>query len=176
MLVLCQKSWGNYRLVSNPYLRHILCFSVTLVMNKLHKSGLLSIVLAIIAAFLIINVFFRQEQNFAELALGEETKAYLATDSLGHPIHLIGDSLSQLLLTGWQKRGKNEVALVLGNSQTHSINQLKEGDQTYVGLLHQKWRHRKLDVVAHPGRVLGPTAPNKISDRGRHFRSCPADQ
>jgi hypothetical protein len=114
-----------------------------------NKSELLSIIIALVLAFTIINLFFREETNFAELALGEETKAYLATDSLGHPIHLIGDSLSQLLLTGWQKRGKNEVALVLGNSQTHSINQLKEGDQTYVGLLHQKWRHRKLDVVAH---------------------------
>jgi hypothetical protein len=118
-------------------------------MNVSYKNGLLSIGLGIVAAFLIINIFFRQEPNFAELALGEETKAYLATDSLGHPIHLVHDSLSQLLLTGWQKRGKNEVALVLGNSQTHSINQLKEGDQTYVGLLHQKWRPRKLDVVAH---------------------------
>jgi hypothetical protein len=114
-----------------------------------YKSGLVPIGLAGIAAILIINLFFHEEKNFAELALGQETKAYLATDSLGAPIHVVSDSTVPDLLKGWQLRGQKDVMFILGNSQTHSINQLKPGDQTYVALLYQRWRAYQIDVLAH---------------------------
>jgi hypothetical protein len=119
------------------------------IMRISNRSGLLPMIIAFVLAFTIINLFFREERNFAELALGEETKPYLAIDSLGYPVHLVNDSSTSRFLLGWQQRGKLDVALFLGNSQTHSINQLKPGEKNYVELLQRNWQPQQLDVLAH---------------------------
>ena len=96
----------------------------------------IELVTAIIVAAIIIMSFANTKKNFEEFALGEGTSAHFAY-SKGFPIHLdrISKDLIDSLKLGWQSRGENEVCLILGNSQTHAINQYKPGQTTYNALL-----------------------------------------
>lgn len=110
----------------------------------------LQIVIAFALALFCINYFWGDKKVFEDLALGEETKRYLATDAKGYPIHLVElNDEKKKLMQGWEARGRRPVLLVLGNSQTHSINQLKSGDRTYVSLLFDTLSPLGIDVLAH---------------------------
>lgn len=110
---------------------------------------LLELVVSAILAVLIVQLYFNEHKVFEDMALGEETKRYLATDS-SYPIHLVEiNSAEKSFLEGWQKRGSMPVIMNLGNSQTHSINQMKEGDVTYVELLHNNLKSDHYDLLAN---------------------------
>src|SRR6478609_7964326 len=104
------------------------------------KNKGIDIILALIISFFCINHFFSEKKVFEDLALGEETKRFIATDSTtGNPIHIVemnGDM-------------KKMVIFVLGNSQTHSINQMKTGDRTYVAMLSDTFGKYGYDVLAN---------------------------
>jgi len=73
--------------------------------------------------------------NFEDAALGTGTVSYYAQDSENNKIHYIPKHTPNLFLSGVSKHLKNKTVLYLGNSQSHSINQLKENDNTMSGYL-----------------------------------------
>jgi hypothetical protein len=115
-------------------------------MRKLSK-GLVELIASLIIAFMVIMLFFSKEENFENLALGEFTKVYFA-EADTFPIQTIGLRNIDKIVEGWKSRGSKEVVLMLGNSQSHSINQLKEGDQTFPGILSDSLRKKSIDIIA----------------------------
>ena len=111
------------------------------------SKGLIELIVSIIIAFAVIVIFFSKDENFENLALGEFTKPYFSQIDT-FPIQTIGFRNSDKIMEGWKKRGSKPVVLILGNSQSHSINQLKEGDRTFPGLLADSLQHKSIDVIA----------------------------
>jgi hypothetical protein len=107
---------------------------------------------SILAAALLATVFIRviagpEYQDFEDLALGRETVAmYAAVD--GFPIHCKGSEDAAACLAGHEHRGSRPVALWLGNSQLHAINQMRPGDETAPALLFRELGTRGVDLVA----------------------------
>jgi hypothetical protein len=97
------------------------------------------LILGLIVAALIINYFFDEKRQFENLDLGAETSVYFGTIN-NSPIHLFKSGIAdfQKLKKGWEERGKKPVLLILGNSQTHAINQLKAGQVNFPELLFRK--------------------------------------
>jgi len=95
----------------------------------------------IIGVFLLHNFTNKPAQNLEEFALGEQTSSYFAKDNKAI-IHIskLNEQQTGKLLKGWENRGKKKVILVLGNSQTHGINQFKKGEVTYNHLLFNKYK------------------------------------
>lgn len=114
------------------------------------RGGLDSVALvagAALAAAALSLFVSDADQDFAELALGEETRSYYARVA-GDPIHCQDVSDAQDCIGGHAKRGGHPVILWLGNSQLHAINQPREGDETAPALLHRSARERGRDVLA----------------------------
>lgn len=111
------------------------------------------IAIVVFLSYWIVIKYFSQERHFENLGLGEETVTYWAADSQGNTIHIstIDDSSETKFVDGWEKRGKKPVLLILGNSQTHSINQKKSAEVTYVELLHKNNSAAEygIDVIAN---------------------------
>lgn len=100
-------------------------------------------------SYFIITFFFSGERKFEDLALGTETVTYNAADEAGRPIHIQKTDLEQSgeLLKAWKARGEKPVILFLGNSQTHSINQQKEGEVNFIELLYRSRIDKKSDIL-----------------------------
>lgn len=100
---------------------------------------LIQLLLAFILGYIIITKLSNTQQNFEDFALGQETSSHYAMDSI-YPIHLNDFKKEKIdsLKMGWEKRGEKEVVLVLGNSQTHGINQYESGQKSYNHLLFEK--------------------------------------
>ncbi len=110
---------------------------------------LMEIVVGLFLSYFIIIVFFSGERKFEDLALGTETVTYNAVDEVGKPIHIQKTDLEQSsdLLNAWKTRGEKPVILFLGNSQTHSINQQKEGEVNFIELLYRSRIDKKSDIL-----------------------------
>ncbi|MFL5763748.1 MAG: hypothetical protein ACJ77K_07370 [Bacteroidia bacterium] len=109
-------------------------------------SGIFELVASFVLAFVIIVAFFREKQNFENLALGATTKTFFAEIN-GAPIQTLGFRKQAELLKGLKERNPEKVVLMLGNSQSHSINQLKKGDMTFTALLSDSLRPSSTDVL-----------------------------
>jgi hypothetical protein len=100
------------------------------------QSKALQFLLAFIVAtagFLYIN---SESNSFENLALGTQTSSYQAKNTTGESIHFLHiDSAEQKQFENFAKHCKDSVLLFLGNSQTHSINQLNTNDKNYVELI-----------------------------------------
>lgn len=112
---------------------------------------LLTLILISCGLGLSIITFFTSSgtpKDFGEFALGKGTASYFAKVR-NDPIHLGGiEQLEvQRLMDGWKKRGEKDVILVLGNSQTHGINQYVEGQKSYNHLLFDAF-YQEYDVLA----------------------------
>jgi len=109
-------------------------------MKKTELYRLLEIAFGILIGFLVIGQYFREKKNFADLALGGQTTSYQAKNDT-NLIHIcrINPTEESSLMNGWKARGEKQVLLCLGNSQTHSINQMKAGEVVYAELLHQRF-------------------------------------
>lgn len=110
---------------------------------------LLEIAIGFFLSYFIVNVLFSGDRKFEDLALGTETVTYNAVDEAGRPIHIQKTDLEQSsgLLKSWKKRGEKPVILFLGNSQTHSINQQKEGEVNFIELLYKSRDDSKDDIL-----------------------------
>lgn len=117
------------------------------------RKGLLGIelVVACVISYFVIAYFFSGTATFENFALGTETVAYQAVDTQGKLIHIqhIRDPEPTDFLDGWKARGSKGVIFFLGNSQTHSINQLKSGDVNFIELLHHENVGDELEVMCH---------------------------
>jgi hypothetical protein len=110
---------------------------------------LFELLVSAVLSILIVQLYFNDTKVFEDMALGEETQRYLAADS-GYPVHLVNiDEAERSMIEGWKKRGSRPVILNLGNSQTHSINQMKKGEVTYVELLHNRLKNENYDLLCN---------------------------
>lgn len=110
-------------------------------------KGIPEMVISIILAFAIIVTFFRQEENFEELALGIYTQSYFAKVN-GVPVHALGFRDKDNVVKGVKERNNKEHVLIIGNSQSHSLNQYKRGDVTFPQLLADRMNKDSIDIVA----------------------------
>ncbi len=99
-----------------------------------------------IAALALIAFAGSARDDFAELALGRETRSLYA-EMDGVPIHCKAVPDARACVDGHATRGGRAV-LWLGNSQLHGVNQLKPGDETAPATLHRVERARGRDVLA----------------------------
>ncbi len=111
------------------------------------KVLLFEISLGCIIGFFVVFSLTKEKKDFADFALGKETSSYYAKDQ-EVPIHIgkMVDTEIEALISGWESRGKKEVILVLGNSQTHGVNQYKDGEKSYNHLLFDRYQGQ-YDVI-----------------------------
>ena len=118
-------------------------------MNRHSKIvSLLEITVGIIIGLIAVVYLTRDKIAFENLALGKGTMSYFAEND-GYPIHLSQIKQPEInkLIEGWKLRGERDVLFVLGNSQTHGINQLKSTDETYNHLLFADYNRDSIDVI-----------------------------
>jgi hypothetical protein len=105
-------------------------------MNRHHlKFGIQ--VSALLLSLLFIYLLNHRQENFADQALGEETSRYLALKGK-QPIHAV--ELDSSLLNDILRAIDTlyNTTLFLGNSQTHSINQMNPGEVNYIEILSKR--------------------------------------
>ena len=107
------------------------------------------ILVGLASSYFIVTTYFSGDRKFENLALGTETVTYNAVDENNKPIHIqrSNEAEGASLLAAWRERGSKPVILILGNSQTHSINQQKEGEVNFVELLYKHRANKQDDVV-----------------------------
>lgn len=88
-----------------------------------------------------IGIFFMNnitsESKFEDAALGKATTSHYAEDAKGKKIHYLPHHNPNEFLSNIQPYLNNKIALYLGNSQSHSINQKVKGDNTMSGYLFE---------------------------------------
>jgi hypothetical protein len=102
------------------------------------NKRILQLLLAFLFAFSIIQFGFSGNTKFEDLALGTETSPYFAKNSLNGPIHIsrIDDNEEPDFINTYINSGKSKTILFLGNSQTHSINQIKKDQINFIQILN----------------------------------------
>lgn len=107
-----------------------------------------AILLGGLIAFLVLHVGFAgAQQDFAQLALGDETQAFFASVD-GQAIHCLDLNDAPACLAGYRARGSRPLAVWLGNSQIHAVNQLQPGQQSAPALLHERLARDGFDLLA----------------------------
>lgn len=103
---------------------------------KINKR-ILQLLLAFLFAFSIIQFGFSGNTKFEDLALGTETSSYFAKNSFNEPIHIsrIDDNEEPKFINTYKNSGKSKTVLFLGNSQTHSINQIKKDQINFIQII-----------------------------------------
>lgn len=91
------------------------------------SSKIYRIIIILTLSIIIIN-FSSSNINADEFALGEETTSYYAQNKLGHKIHFSN-------LNDVNFDSSKQLILILGNSQSHGINQKKITEVNYVEIL-----------------------------------------
>jgi hypothetical protein len=107
------------------------------------------IVGTLLAAFLLNYALRGGDVNFEELGLGFNTKSVFAEVD-GEPVHCddFGDDRydAALCLEAAAERG-GDMALWLGNSQLHGLNDQQEGETTAIPILRETLSQRGLDLL-----------------------------
>jgi hypothetical protein len=79
------------------------------------------------------------DKDLEELALGKETSALFGR--MGNTqVHCADFANASLCIDGYRRMSGDEVILWLGNSQLHSINQMKPGDETASVILNRRFK------------------------------------
>ena len=89
------------------------------------------------------------DQNFDELAFGPETSGSNAKGENNDLIHIERLNDFERLYTDWSFRGKNDIILLLGNSQYHTINQMKKGDVVLSQILYDYYKKDDIDFITN---------------------------
>lgn len=112
-------------------------------MRKLNY-GILSIVIGAALSLFVIGRYFSGDKHFENLAMGTRTMPYQACegDTLIHLQHLNDKEESHFL----SRINNRSVVFFLGNSQTHSINQKKDGEVNFIELLNNVLRDTAITV------------------------------
>ena len=110
---------------------------------------LIVILLSCIFSILTVKIFFNHSQNFEEFGLGEGTSSHYAVDEKHQLIHVnrLSGIEDTALVNGWNERGRRNIFLCLGNSQTHGINKFHDGEKTYNGILYDRFKKDSLDIL-----------------------------
>ena len=108
--------------------------------SKTSLAEKITFIIGIIVGFIIlywISSSNKIKLNFEDLALGEDTTSHFGKIENLH-VHCQDESDLNLCLDSYFSYGKkNNVTLWLGNSQLHSINQFKKGQETATIKLHK---------------------------------------
>ena len=124
-------------------------------MNNFSKMrvnlGLLQLTFALFFAFAIIHIWFSRNITFDELALGTETSTYYAKNKFDEPIHIsrIDKNEEPEFIKTYKKNSNTKTILFLGNSQTHSINQIRKDQINYIEILNDSLITSDLSVFCH---------------------------
>lgn len=104
---------------------------------------------AIISSLLLSVIILRLSdvnQNLSEFALGDNTSTYFAKDINDNIIHI--SNIDSISVSEIQKiflnNNKKDVLFILGNSQTHSINQMNNGEVNYVELISNEIENKQI--------------------------------
>ena len=109
-------------------------------------SLLLNVLLPIILGILLLYQYQKNIRDASELGLGAETTSFYPKLK-EYPIHLSSPSMTDEFIQGWNSRGNKPIALWLGNSQLHGVNQLKEGEANCISYLFEKLQQEDKEVV-----------------------------
>ena len=108
--------------------------------SKISLAEKITFIIGIILSFITlywVSSSIKNNINFNDLALGEETVSYFGTVK-NKRIHCMDENDLDLCLDSYFNYGKkNDVTLWLGNSQLHAINQKQKGQETATVKLHK---------------------------------------
>ena len=101
--------------------------------SKISLAEKITFIIGIILSFITlywVSSSTKNNINFNDLALGEETVPYFGTVK-NKRVHCMDENDLDLCLDSYFNYGKkNDVTLWLGNSQLHAINQKQKGQET----------------------------------------------
>ena len=117
--------------------------------NQMNNKSSIELLLCFVLSTMVLYFLTKRTTDFNNLALGDETKPYFAYNNAGM-IHI--DSLYKLSKIKFET--DHDVVLFLGNSQTHSINQLKPGEVNYVQLLADSLTNVEVMAITMPNISL----------------------
>jgi hypothetical protein len=112
-------------------------------------KNVIQLLLAFIFFFILIHFVYHKHIEFENLALGTQTSSLAASNENGNSIHCLRLNQSFIEQTDYHS---DSIILLLGNSQSHSINQLNANQTTYVGLLNSK--------INFKNKILATSFPN----------------
>ena len=108
--------------------------------SKISLAEKITFIIGIILSFITlywVSSSIKNNINFNDLALGEETVSYFGTVK-NKRVHCMDGNDLDLCLDSYFNHGKkNDVTLWLGNSQLHAINQKQKGQETATVKLHK---------------------------------------
>ena len=108
--------------------------------SKISLAEKITFIIGIILSFITlywVSSSIKNNINFNDLALGEETVSYFGTVK-NKRVHCMDENDLDLCLDSYFNHGKkNDVTLWLGNSQLHAINQKQKGQETATVKLHK---------------------------------------
>ena len=108
--------------------------------SKISLAEKITFIIGIILSFITlywVSSSIKNNINFNELALGEETVSYFGTVK-NKRVHCMDENDLDLCLDSYFNHGKkNDVTLWIGNSQLHAINQKQKGQETATVKLHK---------------------------------------
>jgi hypothetical protein len=110
-------------------------------MSKISSTRILLIqlVLSLLTAIIVFFNLNRLPTSFENLALGTQTSPYQAKNEKGDLIHFLHlDKIEIHQFESLLHKSNDSVLLFLGNSQSHSINQIKKNDCNYIELVAKK--------------------------------------
>jgi hypothetical protein len=120
------------------------------------KSFFILLIISFIVSLLILKYSFSKKVNFSEFALGEQTVTYFAQDSLNNNIHISSiDSVAYQNINSFKSiEPDKEVLLILGNSQSHTINQKNHNEVNYIELLSRQIKDYKVFATTFPNASM----------------------
>jgi hypothetical protein len=103
------------------------------------RKLLIQLGLSLLTAIIFFLYFNRVPNSFENLAMGDQTSLYQARNEKGNLIHFLHlDTIEINQLETLVNNNNDSVLLFLGNSQSHSINQMKKDDVNYIELVAKK--------------------------------------
>ena len=117
-------------------------------MNRKYTVLALQFILGTVALVLLLRFNLKRSFDGENFALGTATSSHFANvDKALIHVNKINDKEAQTAITAYKASSNLPVMLILGNSQTHSINQFQPGQTTYVEMLHRQIKDSY--VMAH---------------------------
>ena len=109
-----------------------------LIISPIRKS-IIQLVLSLLTAIICFSYLNRVPNSFENLALGTQTSPYQARNEKGNLIHFLHiDTIEIHQFDSLVHESNDSVLLFLGNSQSHSINQMQKNDRNYIELVIKK--------------------------------------
>ncbi len=123
-----------------------------------------------VAIALILTALNQGSLKSEELALGTQTQVHFGSYK-GFHIHCSHLSKIADCISGIKHRSKPYLAIWLGNSQLHGINQMHEGDKTAVMTLHQLLRKTRVDLMGFSQPNVNPQEEEMVFKHLRNLLS-----